>query len=215
MATKRKLMMLGPPGAGKGTQAQLLVDVLGVPQISTGDMLRAAKKKGSELGKTAAGYMDRGELVPDEVVIGIVEESLKSPEVTGGFILDGFPRTVEQARALDEIGVVLDAVLNIQVSEETLIERLGGRRSCVNCGATYHVLYNPTKVEGICDRCGNETILRGDDRPESIRTRMAAYHGKTAPLIDFYRERGNLIDIDGSRSPDEVRAQIEQAIGLA
>lgn len=214
MATKRKLMMLGPPGAGKGTQAQMLVDVLGVPQISTGDMLRTAKKKGSELGKAAASYMDRGELVPDEVVIGIVEESLKSPEVADGFILDGFPRTVEQARALDEMGIVLDAVLNIQVSEETLIERLGERRTCVNCGATYHMRYNPTKVDGICDRCGHETILREDDRPESIRTRMAAYHAKTAPLIGFYRERGNLVDIDGAASPDEVRAQIEAALEI-
>lgn len=214
MATKRKLMMLGPPGAGKGTQAQMLVEVLGVPQISTGDMLRAAKKKGSDLGKTAAGYMDRGELVPDDVVIGIVEESLKSPEVEQGFILDGFPRTVEQARALDEMGVVLDAVLNIQVSEDALIERLGERRTCVQCGATYHVRYNPTKVEGVCDRCGHDTILREDDRPESIRTRMAAYHAKTAPLIDFYRERGNLVDIDGAQTPAEVKGQIEEALEL-
>lgn len=214
MATKRKLMMLGPPGAGKGTQAQRLMDVLGIPQISTGDMLRAAKKKGSELGKKAASYMDRGEFVPDEVVIGIVEESLKSPEVEGGFILDGFPRTVEQARALDAMGVELDAVLNIEVDEASLLERLGGRRVCIHCGATYHVAFNPTKQEGVCDRCGHETIQREDDKPESIRARMADYETKTSPLIAYYGERGNLVSIDGSKSPDEVSAQIQGVVGL-
>ncbi len=208
----RKLMMLGPPGAGKGTQAQKLADKLGIPQISTGDMLRAAKKKGTELGKKAASYMDSGGLVPDDVVIGIVEESLKSPEVAKGFILDGFPRTVEQAEALDRLGVKLDAVLNIQVSEDALIDRLGGRRACLNCGATYHIEHKPTKVEGVCDRCGSETILRKDDTPEAIRTRMSAYHGKTAPLIEFYRDRGGLVDIDGAQAPDVVQSQILEAI---
>lgn len=210
---KRRLMMLGPPGAGKGTQAQRLAKELGIPQISTGDMLRAAKKKGTELGKKAAGYMDRGELVPDEVVIGIVEESLTSDEVAGGFILDGFPRTLEQAEALDGMPVELDAVLNIQVAEEALIERLSGRRACLSCGATYHVKYNPPAEEGVCGSCGDNLVQREDDRPESVRVRLEAYAAKTEPLINFYRERGKLVDVDGERSPDEVEAAIREALG--
>ena len=205
---QRKLMMLGPPGAGKGTQAQRLAERLGVPQISTGDMLRAAKKSGSELGLKAATFMDRGALVPDEVVIGIVEESLKSPQVSGGFILDGFPRTVEQAEALDRLGVKLDAVLNIEVSEETLIERLGGRRACLNCGATYHIVHHPSATSGVCDRCGHKTVLRPDDEPEAIRTRMKVYAESTEPLIAFYRDRGELVKIEGNRSPEQVEQQI-------
>jgi adenylate kinase len=209
---KTKLMMLGPPGAGKGTQAQKLAAKLDIPQISTGDMLRAAKKKGTELGKAAAGYMDRGDLVPDEVVIGIVEESLKDPEVAGGFILDGFPRTVEQAEALANMGVELEVVLNIQVADEVLIERLAGRRACINCGATYHVEYSAPSTEGVCDKCGSEIVQRADDQPESIKARLVAYESKTAPLIDFYRSRGNLVDIDGERSPAEVLSAIEEAL---
>ncbi len=212
MGKKTKLMMLGPPGAGKGTQAQRLASRMGIPQISTGDMLRAAKKSGSEMGKKAAEYMDKGHLVPDQVVIGIVEESLKSPDVADGFILDGFPRTVEQAEALDSLGIKLDAVLNIQVDEDVLVKRLGGRRACLTCGATYHVEHNPSKEEDICDKCGSETIQRDDDKPEAIRTRMGAYRGKTAPLIEFYRERGRLYDFDGAQSPDEVTAAIMSVI---
>lgn len=209
---KTKLMMLGPPGAGKGTQAQKLAANLGIPQISTGDMLRAAKKKGTDLGKAAAEYMDRGDLVPDEVVIGIVEESLKDPEVAGGFILDGFPRTVEQAKALADMGVNLEVVLNIQVSDEVLIERLAGRRACINCGATYHMAYSAPKEDGVCDKCGSDIVQRGDDQPEAIRTRLVAYGNKTEPLIDFYRERGNLVDVDGEQTPAEVLASIQEAI---
>lgn len=212
MGKKTKLMMLGPPGAGKGTQAQRLASRMGIPQISTGDMLRAAKKSGSEMGKKAAEYMDKGHLVPDQVVIGIVEESLKSPDVADGFILDGFPRTVEQAEALDSLGIKLDAVLNIQVDEDVLVKRLGGRRACLTCGATYHVEHNPSKEEDICDKCGSETIQRDDDKPEAIRTRMGAYRGKTAPLIEFYRERGRLYDFDGAQSPDGVTAAIMSVI---
>lgn len=209
---KTKLMMLGPPGAGKGTQAQKLAANLGIPQISTGDMLRAAKKKGTDLGKAAAEYMDRGDLVPDEVVIGIVEESLKDPEVAGGFILDGFPRTVEQAKALADMGVNLEVVLNIQVSDEVLVERLAGRRACLNCGATYHVAYSAPKEDGVCDKCGSSIVQRDDDKPEAIRTRLVAYGSKTEPLIDFYRERGNLVDIDGEQTPAQVLSAIEEAI---
>jgi len=209
---KTKLMMLGPPGAGKGTQAQKLAANLGIPQISTGDMLRAAKKKGTDLGKAAAEYMDRGDLVPDEVVIGIVEESLKDPEVAGGFILDGFPRTVEQAKALADMGVNLEVVLNIQVSDEVLVERLAGRRACLNCGATYHVAYSAPKEDGVCDKCGSSIVQRDDDKPDAIRTRLVAYGSKTEPLIDFYLERGNLVDIDGEQTPAQVLSAIEEAI---
>lgn len=209
---KTKLMMLGPPGAGKGTQAQRLVKDLGIPQISTGDMLRAAKKKGTELGKKAAKFMDDGALVPNDVVIGIVEESLKSDEVTNGFILDGFPRTLAQAQALDDLGIKLDAVLNIQVSEEAVLERLGGRRSCLKCGATYHTSYNPPKQEGVCDKCGDEVVQRPDDRPEAIKTRLEAYRKDTEPLIDFYRARGRLLDISGEQTFDEVYEAIKSAL---
>lgn len=210
--SKRRLMMLGPPGAGKGTQAQLLSKRVGIPQISTGDMLRGAKKKGTELGLRAAEYMDRGDLVPDEVVIGIVEESLKSPDVADGFILDGFPRTVEQADALTKMGVTLDAVLNIVVSDGVLVERLGGRRACLNCGATYHVEYNAPAKEDVCDACGAGLVQRPDDQPEAIKTRLAAYQAKTAALIGYYRERGNLIDIDGEVSPAKVEAVITEIV---
>ena len=202
---KRRLMMLGPPGAGKGTQAQRLARELEIPQISTGDMLRGAKKKGTPMGKKAAQYMDQGELVPDEVVIGIVEESLSDPEVAGGFILDGFPRTLEQAEALDDMDVELDAVLNIQVSKEEVITRLGGRRVCLDCGATYHTEYDPPQVEGVCDECGGEDVVRrADDEPDKIANRFEDYEQKTQPLIEFYRKRGRLLDVDGERSPDQV-----------
>lgn len=210
--SKRRLMMLGPPGAGKGTQAQLLSKRVGIPQISTGDMLRGAKKKGTELGLKAAEYMDRGDLVPDEVVIGIVEESLKSPDVADGFILDGFPRTVEQADALTKMGVALDAVLNIVVSDDVLVERLGGRRACLNCGATYHIEYNAPAKEDVCDACGSGLVQRPDDQPEAIKTRLAAYQAKTAALIGYYKERGNLIDIDGEVSPAKVEAVITEIV---
>lgn len=209
---KTKLMMLGPPGAGKGTQAQRLADEFGIPQISTGDMLRSARRKGTELGNEAAKYMDAGELVPDEVVIGIVKERLSEPDAEGGFILDGFPRTVGQAEALGEMGVELEAVLNIEVSEEEVVRRLGGRLSCPNCGATFHEEFKAPAEEGVCDECGAELVKRPDDRPEAIRERLKAYHGKTAPLVDYYRDQGVLIDVEGEGSPDEVYERTKEAI---
>lgn len=211
--TDTKLMMLGPAGAGKGTQAQRLADALGVPQISTGDMLRAARRNGTALGVEAGGYMDRGELVPDEVVVGIVAEALKSDEVAGGFILDGFPRTLEQARALADMGVALDRVLNLEVPEETLRERLGGRRSCKSCGAVYHVVFAPPAVEDTCDKCGHVGLFqRPDDQPEAISARFASYKVQTQPLVDFYSARGNLVNIAGEGTTDEVYARIQAAL---
>lgn len=209
---KTKLMMLGPPGAGKGTQAQRLAKSHGIPQISTGDMLRSAKRKGTEMGKKAAEYMDAGELVPDEVVIGIVRDRLAEPDAEDGFILDGFPRTVGQAEALAEMGVQLEAVVNIKVDEDEVVRRLGGRRTCPECGATYHVEFKKPAEEGICDACGHELVRRPDDRPEAIRERLSEYQNKTAPLVDFYRKKDILLDIDGQGSPDEVYERIEEAI---
>jgi adenylate kinase len=209
---KTKLMMLGPPGAGKGTQAQRLAEDYSIPQVSTGDMLRNARRKGTELGKKAAKSMDAGELVPDEVVIGIVKERLNEPDAKGGFILDGFPRTVGQAEALYQMGVRLDAVLNIEVSEEEVVRRLGGRLTCPDCGATFHEEFKQPAEEGVCDVCGHDLVKRPDDRPDAIRERLKAYHANTAPLVDYYRERGALIDVNGEGAPDEVYGRVEQAI---
>ncbi|AWV88003.1 adenylate kinase [Bradymonas sediminis] len=209
---KTRLMMLGPPGAGKGTQAQRLSDHLNVPQISTGDMLRNARRSGSELGLKAAAFMDAGDLVPDDVVIGLVAERLKESDAENGFILDGFPRTVEQAEALEAMGVKLEAVVNIVVSEDEVIRRLGGRLSCPNCGASFHSEFQPPKVEGICDECGSPLMRREDDRPEAIRGRLVAYNAKTQPLVEYYRQVGVLREIDGVGSPDHVYERLLKAI---
>lgn len=204
-----RLIMLGPPGAGKGTQAQRLAQKLGIPQISTGDMLRAAKAAGTELGKLADSYMSSGKLVPDEVVVGIVRDRLQEPDTAGGFILDGFPRTVPQAAALAEAGVKLDAAIDVVVDEELLVERITGRLSCRSCGAMYHVVYNPPAAEGTCDQCGGTDLyVRGDDTEEVVRERLAGYHAKTAPLADHYRALGILHGIDGVGELDEVQARI-------
>ncbi|MFU8804341.1 MAG: adenylate kinase [Bradymonadaceae bacterium] len=211
---KRKLMMLGPPGAGKGTQAKSLAESLSIPHVSTGDMLREARRKGTEMGKAAAGFMDAGQLVPDEVVIGIVHERLAEPDACNGFILDGFPRTRPQAEALAEMGVELEAVINLEVSDEEVVRRLAGRISCPNCGAVYHREFNPPKVAGKCDRCGHEGLItRDDDQPEAIRERLKAYHAQTQPLIEFYNPQGVLISIDGEKSPGEVQKQVLDALG--
>lgn len=203
--TKYRLMMLGPPGAGKGTQAKSLAETLGIPHISTGDMLRDARRKGTELGRKAQEYMDAGDLVPDEVVIGIVHERLEEEDAQAGFILDGFPRTLPQAQALDEMGVELDKVINIVVSDDEVIRRISGRLSCPKCGAVYHKDANPPAQEDVCDACGSQGLVqREDDRPEVVKARLTTYQGQTAPLIDYYREQGILRDIDGAGDPQEI-----------
>ncbi|TXD35081.1 adenylate kinase [Lujinxingia vulgaris] len=212
--SKRRLMMLGPPGAGKGTQAKRIATVKSIPHISTGDMLREARRKGTEMGREAARYMDAGQLVPDEVVIGIVRDRLDEDDASQGFILDGFPRTRAQAEALQQMGIELDAVLNIVVSDEAVIGRLGGRISCPSCGAVYHEMFNPPATPDVCDACGNQGLIkRDDDQPAAIKKRLEGYHAQTAPLIAFYQEIGALVAIDGEQSPEEVHDAIAEVIG--
>lgn len=211
------MIMLGPPGSGKGTQAKRLTERFGIPQISTGDILREAVKEGTPLGKEAKRYMDEGKLVPDEVVVGIVRERLKEPDCEKGFILDGFPRTVAQAEALDrileEMGRKIDHVIDIEVSEDELLKRLTGRRTCKRCGAMYHIIFNPPKRDGICDQCGGELYQRDDDKEETIKARLKVYREQTAPLIDYYEKRGLLRRIEGSGKIEEIEERILKAIG--
>jgi adenylate kinase len=210
------LILLGPPGAGKGTQAERISDIYDIPHISTGDIFRDNLSRGTELGLEAKKYMDRGELVPDEVVIGIVKDRLGAPDCGKGFILDGFPRTVAQAEALKEmlqgLGRPLDHVLNIAVPDEVVTERLTARRTCRSCGANYNLLFNPPREEGRCDRCGGELYQREDDREETVRKRLEEYQDKTEPLIDYYSGEGLLRDIDGSAGMKEVLGSIRAAI---
>jgi adenylate kinase len=213
-----RLVIFGPPGAGKGTQAKLLSERLGVPHIATGDMLREAVKAGTRLGGLAKKYMDEGRLVPDEVVIGMVEERLRQPDCSKGFILDGFPRTIEQAEALDseleKLGLKLDAVLNLEVGDEEVVKRIALRRTCRSCGAVYHLIFNPPSREGVCDRCGGELYQRDDDREEVVRNRLKVYRQQTKPLLEFYRRRGLLRDVNGERSIEDVFKEILAALGL-
>ncbi len=206
-----KLMLLGAPGAGKGTQAKRLSADRAIPQISTGDMLRSAVAKGTQMGVEAKRYMDAGGLVPDEVVIGIVRERLAESDAAVGFILDGFPRTVAQAEALAGF-VPLDAVVNIAVPSEMVVARLSGRRTCKACGAIYHVVSSAPSVEGVCDACGGELYQRSDDNETSIRERLRQYADKTAPLVAWYGERGVLLDVEGTGSPDDVYARVQSAL---
>ena len=207
-----QLLLMGPPGAGKGTQAAELVKRFHIPHISTGDMFRAAVKEGTELGKQAKACMDSGKLVPDEVTIGIVKERLAKDDCKQGFILDGFPRTVEQADALngilDELGMKLTRVLNIHVPAEDLIERAIGRRICKKCGATYHVKFNPTKVESVCDNCGGELYQRKDDNEETMKNRLSVYEASTKPLIDYYSKAGVYTEIDGRQPIEKVTEEL-------
>ena len=206
------LILLGPPGSGKGTQGERLQEDFRLPYYATGDILRGAVREGTELGKTAKEYMDRGDLVPDEVIIGVIGERVESPEAADGFILDGFPRTVGQAEALGEEmeGLVpLDhRALLIDVDDEEVVRRLGGRRTCVKNGHIFHVEFDPPKNEDVCDICGARLIVRDDDKPDVIRHRLETYHDKTKPLVDFYEERGLLKRVDGSLEPEEVGNRI-------
>jgi adenylate kinase len=208
---------MGPPGAGKGTQAEKLVELYQIPHISTGDMFRKAQKEGTELGLKAKSYMDQGQLVPDEVTVGIVKERLAEDDCKGGFLLDGFPRTVQQADALDgilvELDLALDRVVNIEVDKAFLVDRLTGRRVCRACGATFHVTNKAPKVEGVCDKCGGELYQRNDDKVETVSNRLDVYAAQTAPLIEYYQSKGIMSSIDGSKSMEDVLADIRTALG--
>jgi adenylate kinase len=206
------LILLGPPGSGKGTQGERLQEDFRLPYYATGDILRAAVRDETELGRTAKEYMDRGDLVPDEVIIGVIAERIEGPEAADGFILDGFPRTAGQAEALSEemedLNRGITAALLIDVSDEEVVRRLGGRRTCVKNGHIFHVEFDPPKNEGVCDVCGARLVVRDDDKPDVIRHRLETYHEKTAPLIDYYEEQGLLKRVDGSLQPDEVGNRI-------
>lgn len=212
-----KLIMLGAPGAGKGSQAKVLSDKYGIPHISTGDIFRANIKEGTELGKKAKEYMDQGLLVPDELVCDLVVDRIKQDDCKKGFILDGFPRTIPQAKSLDaaleQINEAMDYAVDLEVDDEVIVERMGGRRACLECGATYHVVNMPPAKEGICDRCGAKLVLRDDDQPETVKKRLSVYHEQTAPLIRYYKEKGILVQFDGTLKPDEVFRQIVNKIG--
>ncbi len=212
------LIFLGPPGAGKGTQAKKLVQLLGIPQISTGDILREKRKEDSPLGRQIREIMASGKLVPDEIVIEIVKERLSQPDCEKGFILDGFPRTIPQAEALDkvleEMGKKLDAVVYIEVPEEELIKRISGRRVCEKCGEEYHIIFKPPKVEGVCDKCGGKLIQREDDKEEVVKKRIEVYNESTAPLIDYYEKKGLLKRINGVAPMEEVFESIKRALGI-
>jgi adenylate kinase len=211
------LILLGPPGSGKGTQAKKMVERYHLPQISTGDILRAALKEKTPLGLEAKQYMDQGTLVPDEVVVGIVRDRLKASDCTGGFILDGFPRTVPQAEALGTtlktMNRDIDHVISIEVDNAELLKRLGGRRTCRNCGAMYHLVFDPSKKEGVCDKCGGVLYQRDDDQEKTIRERLKVYDEQTAPLIAYYRGKGLLRAIDGIGKVEEIFQRIVAAIG--
>ena len=213
-----KIIMLGAPGAGKGTQAKKIAELCKIPHISTGDIFRANIKEGTELGKKAKSYMDAGELVPDELVCDLVVDRIQQDDCTNGYILDGFPRTIPQAEALtnalNAIEQKLAHALNFDVPDENIIKRMAGRRSCVGCGATYHVEFNPPKVEGACDVCGEELILRDDDKPETVTNRLNVYHEQTQPLIDYYEKQGLVSTIDGTQSMDKVFDDIRKILGV-
>lgn len=198
-----KVIMLGAPGAGKGTQAKRIAEKYGIPHISTGDIFRANIKNDTELGKKAKTYMDQGLLVPDELVVDLVVDRFKEPDCEKGYVLDGFPRTIPQAEALDNalkaIGEQVDFAVNVEVPDENIVERMSGRRACLSCGATYHLKYIPTKVEGVCDTCGADLVLRDDDKPETVLKRLKVYHDQTQPLIEYYTKQGILVEVDGTK----------------
>lgn len=206
------LILLGAPGAGKGTQAEVICDTLKIPAISTGNILREAIKNETALGMEAKSYMDGGKLVPDEIVINILKERLEKDDCKNGFILDGFPRTVPQAEALDKMGVNIDRVIDIEVEDEKIMKRLSGRRVCEDCGASYHLEYKPSKVEGKCDKCGGNTVQRKDDHPDTIKERLQVYHQQTEPLKDYYYAIGKLIVVEGQEDVADTTALTLKAV---
>lgn len=212
-----KIIMLGAPGAGKGTKAKQIAQAYDIPHISTGDIFRANIKNGTELGKKAKQYMDQGALVPDELTCDLVMDRIQQDDCKNGFVLDGFPRTIPQAEALDaalgKINEKMDYAIDVDVPDENIVNRMSGRRACLNCGATYHLISIPPKVEGICDRCGSEIVLREDDKPETVQKRLKVYHEQTQPLIDYYKNQGILKSVDGTQPMDEVFKAIVTILG--
>ena len=212
-----KIIMLGAPGAGKGTQAERICAKYSIPHISTGDIFRANIKNNTELGQKAKSYMDQGLLVPDELVVDLVVDRVKADDCRNGYVLDGFPRTIPQAEALDKAlaanGEKVDYAINVEVPDENIINRMSGRRACLSCGATYHIVHIPTKVEGICDKSGAELVLRDDDKPETVKKRLDVYHEQTQPLIDYYTDKGVLNEVDGTKDMDEVFSAIVDILG--
>lgn len=212
-----KIIMLGAPGAGKGTQAKRIAEKYTIPHISTGDIFRANIKNGTDLGKKAKEFMDQGLLVPDELTCDLVMDRIQQDDCKNGFVLDGFPRTIPQAEALDaalsRIGQKMDYAIDVDVPDENIVNRMGGRRACLSCGATYHVEFNPTKAEGICDACGAQTVLRDDDKPETVQKRLTVYHEQTQPLIDYYKKQDILKSVDGTQPMETVFDAITGILG--
>ena len=201
-----KLIFLGAPGAGKGTQAEKVSEYLQIPTISTGNIIREALKNGTEMGKKAKSYMDSGALVPDDVVIGIIQERLAQPDCENGFILDGFPRTIPQAEALDRMGIHIDRIIDIEVPDETIAQRVSGRRVCAACGSSYHLDFKKPQVDGVCDRCNGALVQRKDDQPETVKERLAVYHEQTEPLKDYYAKSGKLVIVEGQERVEDTTA---------
>ena len=212
-----KIIMLGAPGAGKGTQAKKIAEKYHIPHISTGDIFRANIKNGTELGKKAKTYMDQGLLVPDELTVDLVIDRVRQDDCKDGYILDGFPRTIPQAECLDAAlekrGEKVDFAIDVEVPDENIVNRMSGRRACVGCGATYHIKYNPTKVDGVCDACGEKLVLRDDDKPETVQKRLGVYHDQTQPLIDYYTKSGVLKEVDGTVDMEDVFQAIVEILG--
>ena len=212
-----KIIMLGAPGAGKGTQAKKIAAKYSIPHISTGDIFRANIKNNTELGQKAKTYMDKGELVPDALVVDLIMDRFKEPDCANGYVLDGFPRTIPQAEALDKAlnaqNESVDYAINVEVPDENIINRMSGRRACVGCGATYHIQFNPTKVEGVCDVCGEKLILRDDDKPETVKNRLSVYHEQTQPLIDYYAKKSILAEVYGTKDMEDVFNAIVEILG--
>jgi adenylate kinase len=212
-----KIIMLGAPGAGKGTQAQMICDKYNIPHISTGDLFRSNIKNGTELGKKAKEYMDKGQLVPDELTVELLLDRVANEDCKDGYVLDGFPRTIPQADVLDKeltkLGDKVDFAINVDVPDENIVRRMSGRRACLKCGATYHIEHIPPKTEGICDVCGSELVQRDDDKPETVQNRLKVYHDQTQPLIDYYNEKGILKSVDGTKDMQEVFDEITGILG--